>query len=74
MLKEPKGLAALIIASKKPPKADEKMLGETEMESEEDGEDENVALETASEEVMAALDQKDPKAFAEALKAFIEMC
>jgi hypothetical protein len=67
----PKGLAALIIASKKPSKEEGPMM---EMEDEvEDGES-SVELESAAEEILMAMEQKDPKALTEALKAFVEMC
>ncbi len=39
-----------------------------------DGEKSDVGLETAAEEMMAALKEDDAKAFASALKSFIEMC
>jgi hypothetical protein len=67
----PKGLAALIIASKKPSKEEMPMEGEMDMESEEDS---SVELESAAEEIFMAIDQKDPKALVSALKSFIEMC
>ena len=67
----PKGLAALIISSKKPPKEEMPMGGEMDMESEDDS---SVELEAAAEEIFMAMDQKDPKALVAALKSFIEMC
>lgn len=69
--KSPKGLAALIIASKKPPKEEMPMEGEMEMEDEEES---SVELESAAEEILSAVNNGNPKMLMEALKAFVEMC
>lgn len=45
-----------------------------EMESEENESGDMEGLNMAAEEILAALDAKDPKALAEALKSFMEMC
>ena len=68
----PKGLAALIIASKKPSKEPEGPI--MEMEDEGVEEESSVELESAAEEILMAMEQRDPKALTEALKAFVEMC
>lgn len=50
---------------------------EMEMEMEDEVEDESEMSEgemAAVEEMMSAMDAKDPKAFAEALKSFLEIC
>jgi len=69
----PKGLAALIIASKKPSKEEGPMMEMEDGVEEEEGES-SVELESAAEEILMAMEQKDPKALTEALKAFVEMC
>jgi hypothetical protein len=68
--KSPKGLAALIIASKKPAKEEMPMAGEME-DSEEES---SVELESAADEILSAISNGDPKMLMEALKAFVDMC
>lgn len=36
--------------------------------------DDSVAVETAAEEMMSAIESKNPKAFVEAFKSLIELC
>lgn len=65
-----KGLAAMIVAGA--PKAEAQMADEVD-----DGgaaEDMDEGQIAAADEAMAALKTGDAKAFAEALKAFVEMC
>jgi KaiC/GvpD/RAD55 family RecA-like ATPase len=60
--KHKKGLAAIIIANAKP---------KHDMKEEES---EDVGLESAAEDILAAIEKKDVKALVESLKAFCQMC
>lgn len=60
-LKDPKAVATMIVAEKSKPKEKEEA-------------EELVPEEVAAEEVMAALEGKDPSALASSLKNFIEIC
>lgn len=62
---DPKGIAALIVAKK---------AGEPVSPSEENTESAEEMFEEAGAEVMEAMQSGDKMAFAEALKAFIQMC
>lgn len=69
-----KGTAALVLAlmGKGKKAGEEDMEDDAPMSSEEGSEGE--AKQAAAEEVMAAIEAKDTKAFAEALESFIECC
>ena len=69
-IKPPKGILSVLLASKMKPskKGPEEMMDENEEEMEKGD------LDIAAEEVISALDSRDPQALAESLKAFIEMC
>lgn len=44
-------------------------------QSEEGGEiDNSIAIDTAAEEIMSAMESKDPKSLVSALKSFMELC
>lgn len=67
LMKDPKKSIALLIAGPK------KM--EDSPKSEEGGEyDPSIAYKSAAEEILAAVESKDPGALVEALKSFHEMC
>lgn len=70
MLKDKKGLAALIIKSGKLPSKHSDSEPEVDQEESEDSE----GIEAAADEILMAIDSKDPKELAAALKAFIEQC
>jgi hypothetical protein len=68
-MEKPKGLAAIILASKKP--KDESYEKE---EGEESKGEMDEGLLSAADDMMSAMKKGNSEAFAEALKAFIEMC
>lgn len=68
MEKPKKGLAALVLAMGKPKKeADDMHEKSDEKESESD-------LTVAAEDVLQAIEDKDPESLAEALKDFYDIC
>ena len=62
---KPKKVAGLIIAKRKPDGSKQEMY---------EGGEENSGLEACAEDLMRALNSKDAKAVAEALKAAFEIC
>lgn len=69
----PKGKASKSISKSSGPEMMEEPMEEMEemMEGEEDME---LAYRAAAEEILAAVDEKDPDKLVEALKSFVEMC
>jgi len=69
-MEKKKGIAAMIV------KLGAKGKGESEDEAPAEGEEyaEDPGLMSASEEIMGAIEAKDPSALADALKSFISMC
>ena len=70
MQPDKKKMASLIIASSGPKK------DEMQESPQKDGaeQDNSIAEESAAEDVMAALESKDPKALVSAFKALMEIC
>lgn len=67
-----KGIAALIVAKAKPQGAPAPQ-GEPDGD-EAEGEGDDMGKHAAAEDMIAALDKRDPVAFSQALSSFIEMC
>jgi len=64
-----KGIA-LILAKMKGPKVEE----ESAVQPDQPMEDDSIALESAADEVLAAVERKDPKMLKDALMSMIDMC
>lgn len=70
LMKDPKKKGiAMIIAKMKGPKMEESVVPEGEAMQ-----DDSIALESAAEEVLAAVEKKDAKMLKEALMSMIDMC
>lgn len=71
LLSDPKKMAATIISNvaKKPETEEEAPMSEDGGEA-----DDSVAMDTAAEELMAAIESKSVKGIAEAIKSLVELC